>query len=146
MPIVTYKPYYTAWLRDIDKQSNKYPWWENSWSNIPIDLKIRVLVKDDLPLGFSAFQIDNKSKTMHILKLCVHPGMRLQGLGSLLHRDLLNIAQREKLKQLLTLVHEEVPATTIEWLQSWGWMAINLERNMYPDGRDAYLFERGVYL
>jgi ribosomal protein S18 acetylase RimI-like enzyme len=150
--VTDFKPHHIPYLEEIDRESYKFPWWENSWADLG-DLKVRVLENNTLErhsfgvIGFSSYQVitvNNKAIALHIHKLCVAKQYRNKGHGSTLHRDLLRVAQQQKIKQLFMVVHEE--NNNIPWLQSWGWNAVSVRSNLYPDGRDGYVFERGVYL
>lgn len=100
----------------------------------------RVHSLDNQIVGFYNVQV-RVGYVLYVHQIVVRPGHRLHGIGDILHRDLLKIAQLSKIKTLRMRVHECNPH--IGWLKKWGWVAVELDKGAYGD-RDGYLFERGV--
>lgn len=125
-------------LIDIDIKSHKFPWLPPAWNDIQ-GYVFRVLMTD-VPRGYLAFKVKDK-RTLMVVKLCVHPSWRGKGFGSGLHKELLRCSRVNNYSKLTMVVHEE-NEVGIEFLSARGWRAVSIEKHIFPDGSDGYLFER----
>jgi GNAT superfamily N-acetyltransferase len=131
-----YRPAWLHYLQDIDNKSYDYPWSEEGWKDIK-DQIIRVYISHRVPRAFYLFR-ELRDNIIFVSKLCVIPKWRGMGLGNVLHDDLLKQTKRKK---LITNVYEK-DLKAMGWLNKCGWRATTIEKNLYPDGCDSYVFER----
>ena len=104
---------------------------------------VRVYNRNGNVLGFYGARVQ-VGKMLFIERLVVHPDYRKIGIGTILHQDLLKLAQSAKIKTLVMVVHE--CNQHLNWLKNWGWKAIGVQKNVFGNNRDGYVFQRGVIL
>ena len=120
-----YKPYLEQ-LKIIDQKSYYWPWYDEAWEDTE-GLIFRVAVEDSTRvLGFCCFY---NQEPVILSKLCVRPRYRRNGIGTLLHHDLLKLAEG---RQIQAVLHEDNPYR--DWALSWDWVATGIRRGIYPDG------------
>lgn len=139
MSIANFKVPYLEQCYHIDIKSYLWPWTEEGWNKIQGYI-IRVKLVDDRVLGFCSFQIEGDM--IKVSKLCVHPSVRRLGLGTELHQDLVRIAKKYHKKTVMMMLHEE--NEFFDFLIKRGWRAVSIEKGLFPDHRDGYLFMREV--
>lgn len=135
MSIVNYRPAYLEQCYDIDIKSYLWPWSEESWSK-PQGHVIRVRLMGDTVVGFFSFTV--VGDTLMVSKLCVHPGYLGMGIGAELHTDLIRIGIQYQKKHLRMMLHED--NLSRDFLVKYHWKAISVDRGLFPDGCDGYLF------
>ena len=136
--IVNFRVPYTMHCYDIDIKSYLWPWTMEDWDNLH-GYVIRVYLLSDEVIGFYSFKVEKG--TMMISKLCVHPDFRHLGVGTKMHDDLLKMAKTYK-KILRMMLHED--NKNRDFLIKRDWKAVSIERELFPDGSDGYLFEREI--
>ncbi|KKN46366.1 hypothetical protein LCGC14_0673940, partial [marine sediment metagenome] len=100
-----------------------------------------VLEPGEKPDGF--YIIKSLESAVMILKLCVHPLRRCTGAGSNLLHDIEQYALDTNRKLIVINVHE-MNLCTIYWLQTHGYKAVRIDKELYPDGRDGYAFYKEI--
>lgn len=91
-------------------------------------------------LGFYGVRVQLGGR-LFVERFIVRPDHRNQGIGLVMHQDLLKIAQKSGVKTLVMVVHE--CNKHIKFLKSWGWKAVGLQKGCFGN-RDGYIFQRGV--
>ena len=88
------------------------------------------------------YTIDSRGNELFVVRFCVHPDWRGMGIGTVMHLDLLKLAQQHSKKWLVTVIHEESESLT--WLRDqWGWEAVKIKEGYYGN-RDGYLMKREI--
>lgn len=139
MSIANFKMPYLGQCYYIDIKSYLWPWTEEGWNKIQGYI-IRVKLIDDRVLGFCSFRVEGDD--IVVSKLCVHPSTRRLGLGTELHEDLIRIAKKYHKRRLRMMLHEENEHR--DFLIKRGWRAVSIEKGLFPDSLDGYLFVRKV--
>lgn len=137
--IENYNTKQKQWLYDIDIKSYYWPWTLEGWNDL-VGYIFRVYNLKDVPRGFSCFKVGNNS--LEVVKLCVHPTFRRLGFGSLLADDLVHMAISQRKKKLCMIVHED--NEYFDWLKKRGWLAVSIEKGLFPDRTDGFCFERNI--
>ncbi len=106
----------------------------------PVVLDNRCIIRIYGSRGFYAF--NTNKDVFNVLRLCVHPKWRGEGIGTLLHLDLLKLAEQHGKKKLQMIIHEESPALC--WLRDcWGWRGMGVKQDYFKK-RDGYIMEREI--
>ena len=75
-----------------------------------------------------------------VLRFCVHPEMRNQGIGKAMHLDMLRLAKQHDFKKLCMLIREDSPY--LKWfVHQFGWRGIGVVRGSQVD---LYKLEREI--
>lgn len=141
--IENFRQPWLPFLYDIDLRSYEWPWPEEKWQDIKSYI-IRVYPIHHVPRGFSSFKVISDS-IIKVSKLCVHPDWRGDGIGAALQNDLIKCARKYGKSRLVTTIHE-YNSKGMDWLRAWGWIAIGVEKGIFPDNTDGFTFERGIVI
>lgn len=137
MPIVNYKTPYLAKCYEIDLKCYLWPWTEEGWAKLN-GYVLRVFLMADEVVGFYSFTVNDD--TIVVSKFCVHPSYQRLDIGTELHADLIRIGKRYGKKHLEMMLHEDNACR--DFIIKFGWRAKNVTKELFPDGRDGYLFRK----
>lgn len=127
-------------IKFLDSEYFKWPWSQNSWDILDSgrDFIYTTISDNHEIMGFTLFDVDLVSKSVHLLKIIISPKYRGgAGASKLFEHDLARL--RSMSIDELFLEVDKSNDRAINFYLKFGLKQIHIKRKFYKDGSDAVI-------
>ena len=129
------------WLRleeviELDQSHFPHPWRTQDWWELRSELHLLYRWRSDRLKAFALFSRVNGDETAHLLKICLHPSVRGQGLALIFWSQIIEQLRQSGVKSIFLEV-EDSNLRAINFYQKVGFQKLRIIKGFYSSGGNA---------